>query len=135
MSPRTGKAYSRDSEPHDRLPASDETGVVALLLAAAAAALVSLLGVTSASATTLPVAETLVGATTPSTHVFVGVHESEPPKVPCRILLSWKDVHYAKKTDPKVEPPQVHSRICSEWESRDPARTSTVAMITPLGRA
>jgi hypothetical protein len=47
-----------------------------LLLAAIAAALVTLLGVTSASAATVPELETRVGASTPTVAHIVGVHES-----------------------------------------------------------
>lgn len=46
-----------------------------LFLAALAALVVSLLGVTSASAATVPAAGTRVGASTPATQVIVGVHE------------------------------------------------------------
>ncbi len=71
-----GAAYSRDTEPVTTVSSTTRVGWWRLLLAAIAAALVTLLGAGTASATTLPNLETRVGASTPTTVVVVGVHES-----------------------------------------------------------
>ena len=76
VSSRAGAAYSRDTDPVTNRQPTSTAGWWRLLLAALAAALVTLLGVTSASAVTLPVLETRVGASTPTVVRVVGVHES-----------------------------------------------------------
>lgn len=76
VSTKPGTAYSRDTDPMTQVSRPTKAGWWRVLLAALAAALVGLLGAGTASATTLPAAETRVGASTPATVHVVGVHES-----------------------------------------------------------
>ena len=76
VSSRTGAAYSRDTDPMTHRQPATRLGWWRLLLAALAAAAVAvLLGAGTASAVTVPVLETRVGASTPATVVVVGPHE------------------------------------------------------------
>ncbi len=74
VSSRTGAAYSRDTELVTHRQPS-RAGWWRLLLAALAAAVVTLLGAGTASAVTVPVPETRVGASTPTVARVVGPHE------------------------------------------------------------
>ena len=68
-------AYSRDTDPMTKPSRTAKTGWWRLLLAAVAAVLVGLLGAGTASAATVTVAETRVGASTVATAYVVGTHE------------------------------------------------------------
>ncbi len=76
VSSRTWTAYSRDTGPVTNRQPTTRRGWWRLLLAALAAALTVLLGAGTASAVTVPVLETRVGASTPTRARVVGVHES-----------------------------------------------------------
>jgi len=69
-------AYSRDTDPMTQVSRPPRTGWWRFFLAAVAAALVALLGATTASAATLPEVETRVGASPVFAAYVVGVHES-----------------------------------------------------------
>ena len=76
VSSQTRAACSRDTDPMTNRQPTTQRGWWRLALAAIAAALAVLLGAGTASATTAPVLETRVGASTPATAYTVGVHES-----------------------------------------------------------
>lgn len=76
MSSPAGTTYNRDTDPVINRQPTPRPRCWRLLLAAVAAALVTLFGATTASAATLPNLETRVGASTPTVVYVVGVHES-----------------------------------------------------------
>ena len=75
VSSPTGTAYSRDTEPVTHRQPTSRAGWWRFLLAALAAAVVTLLGAGTASATTPTVAQTRVGASTVAVARVVGPHE------------------------------------------------------------